>query len=334
MPWLGLILSPHLLQRHLRTTFAIQDICLQTQPRPFRSLPLWSHFPSWSRCRKAFPGPFLPLKAQVGLPGLLLRCKVPIISSRTASLDPWSWPGRGSDVPAFNLPWWHLVPPPPSAGAPAMTFQSSAASLLDLLRRRWLQDQQWKISVLTPGAWLDFSPGPAVKTPCPTPRRLVRFCARTGSENPLSYHPALGSIFRQDQQWKPLSPTTLSLARFFSCHIPFPRHVQRDPPAFCPCQVWFLDPRCLNSRYQLPHLLFLPLHLSRRLSRPTRLFRWRPGPCRMFRPSCRIGKTLSSDSMMNKMMGMLGAAPPQPSMGPTVPPWIIGPDELRQPFRW
>ena len=123
MHWLGLILSPHLLQRHLRTTFAIQDICLQTQPRPFRSLPLWSHFPSWSRCRKAFPGPFLPLKAQVGLPGLLLRCKVPIISSRTASLDPWSWPGRGSDVPAFNLPWWHLVPPPPSAGAPAMTFQ-------------------------------------------------------------------------------------------------------------------------------------------------------------------------------------------------------------------
>ena len=34
--------------------------------------------------------------------------------------------------------------------------------------------------------------------------------------------------------------------------------------------------------------------------------------------------------MKNKKMDMLGAAPPQPSMGPAVPPQIMGPDELWQ----
>ena len=35
-------------------------------------------------------------------------------------------------------------------------------------------------------------------------------------------------------------------------------------------------------------------------------------------------------SMKNKKMDMLGVAPPQPSIGPAVPPRIMGPDELRQ----
>ena len=34
--------------------------------------------------------------------------------------------------------------------------------------------------------------------------------------------------------------------------------------------------------------------------------------------------------MKNKKMDMLGAAPPQPSMGPAVPRQIMGPDELWQ----
>ena len=35
-------------------------------------------------------------------------------------------------------------------------------------------------------------------------------------------------------------------------------------------------------------------------------------------------------SIKDKMMDMLGAAPPRPSMGPIVPPRIMGPDELWQ----
>ena len=33
--------------------------------------------------------------------------------------------------------------------------------------------------------------------------------------------------------------------------------------------------------------------------------------------------------MKDKMLDILGAAPPQPSMGPAVPPQIMGPDALR-----
>ena len=188
MPWLGLLSSPSLLQRRLRTIYAIQDVCLQTQPCWFCNLPLWSRSLSWSHCRQPFPGPFLPSRAQVGFPGLLLWCKVPVNSSRPASLDPWSWPGWGSDVPAFNLPWWLLVPPPPSTGASATTFQSSVASLLDCFHRRWLQDGQWKIL-------------------CPTPWRLARFFARTGSEKPFVLPPGT---------WLDFSPATSCFPGLFS----------------------------------------------------------------------------------------------------------------------
>ena len=220
----------------------------------------WSRSLSWSRCGQPFPGPFLPSRAQVGLPGLLLRHKVPVISSWTTSLDPWLWSGRGTDVPAFKLPSRLLVPPPPE---------------LELLQRPsrapWLPC--WTSSIADDS-----------RTGSEKPQRLAQFFARTSSEKPFVLPP-----------YPHPHPLPLSLAPFLSCHILFARDIQWDLPAFCSHQVWFMDHRCLNSRCQLPHLLFLPLHLPRRLSRPTRLFRRRPGPCKKFRPSCRTGKTLSSD---------------------------------------
>ena len=209
MPWLGLLLSPCLIQRRLRTTYAVQDVCFRTQSPRFRSLPLWSRYLSWSRCHELFPGPFLPSRAQVGLPGLLARHKVPAISSQTASLDPWSWAGRLSFQPALVAPcpassqsWSICNDLPELPGFPAGPLPMQMTSGLAVK----------KSLVLPPGAWL--------------------FFRQDRQWKPLVLPPAIGSIFHQDQQWKTLCPTPLRLARFFSWHVLLPQHVQRDLPAF------------------------------------------------------------------------------------------------------
>ena len=97
-----------------------------------------------------FEGPGIPPRAPNPAPGphklLPDSCYVPPPA-------PWSWPGRGSDVPAFFLPLVLPVMLPSDAGAPAPALQSSVA----------------------------FRPGPPTshltqwRTPCPSPPRLARF---------------------------------------------------------------------------------------------------------------------------------------------------------------
>ena len=221
----------------------------------------------------ALPRPFLNFESPAGSSRAPSLTQGPCISSQTTSLDPCSWPRQGSDVPAFNLPWWALVLPPPSARISANTFQSSVASLLDLFRRRWLQVRQWKL------------PGPAEKTPGSTP---------------------------------------LCLARFFSCHVPFPGTFSGIYQPSSPASP--------VSGTQVPQLQVsvtsFPVTSSASLQTTVSPYQIVQSTARTM-PEVQAFMQDWQDaffwSMKNKMMDILGAAPPQPSMGPAVSPMDYGP---------
>ena len=129
---------------------------------PTDLITLTSAFP---RPFPTFQGPGQAPRAPVPTPGprkiLPDRCYVP-------PPDSWSWPSRGSVVPAFNPPLMAPVPPPTSAGA-STTFPGSVAN--------------------PPG------PLPAQLTPGPTVK------------NTLSYLPALGPFFQPVPRPLSLAPS-------------------------------------------------------------------------------------------------------------------------------
>ena len=150
LPWMGFFLSPRLLKSLMRTTYDAQDICLWTQPRRSRSLPLWSRLTTWSRCRQLFPGPSRRSQALAFFQGLLLQHQVLANCSRTAvMLLPGSLVvARGPDgaptsQPSFSL-WCCLSCCPQMLELLPLPSRAPWPSLQDLLPRSWCQDRQWK----------------------------------------------------------------------------------------------------------------------------------------------------------------------------------------------
>ena len=156
LPWMGFFLSPRLLKSLMRTTYDAQDIS-HVGPAACRCGPVSRPGHAAVSSSQALPDVHRPWHSSKGsysstrssqtAPGQLL-CSSPA---------PWSWPRRGSDVPAFLSPLVLPVLLPPDAGAPAPSLQSSVA----------------------------FPPGP------PTPQLMPGPAVK----NPLSYSPVLGSIF-------------------------------------------------------------------------------------------------------------------------------------------
>ena len=65
-----------------------------------------------------------------------------------------------------------------------------------------------------------FSPGPAVKTPCPTPPRLAQFFTRTSSEKPFVLPPCAWLDFSLDTSCYPSTFTsTQGVSYLISCSI-------------------------------------------------------------------------------------------------------------------
>ena len=190
---------------------------------------------------------------------------------------PWSWPGWGSVVPAFNptlvapvlSPPRHPPPPPhtppPSAGAFATTFPGSVAS----------------------------------------PPSSSSADTRIGSAKHL-------------------------LLPFFK---PMPRPLSLVPPAgSAPLP---LPPGLLSGPQvpQIPVSAVAPLVPSTASCQATATPSQATLAASQTMPNVQAWMQVLLDallhSMKDKMLDMLGAAPPQPSMGPAVPPRIMGPDALR-----
>ena len=148
-----------------------------------------------------------------------------------------------------------------------------------------------KSFVLPPGAWLDFSPGPAVKSP-------------------LSYPRALGSIFLLP---RPVSPA----CSVESTSLPLPPGLVSGP-------------RVLQLKVSVTSS-FVPSPASLQTTvTPYQAVLSTPRTMPAVQAFMQDWQDAFFRYMKNNMMDMLGAAPPQPSMGPTVPPRIMSPDELWQ----
>ena len=206
MPWLGLLLSP------LPPSAPSEDYLRHS-----------GHLPPDSATSVPQPAPVVPFYVLVTLPSALPRPFLTFEGPGGSSRAPSSMQGPRNLLPDHFLGSLVIA----QMGLWHPSFQPVLVAPCPAASQRWsFCNDLPKLCGLPAGPLpSQMNPGLAVK-------------------NPLSYPLALGSIYRQDRQWKTPCPTPCSwldllpgpavknplsyppcLARFFSCLVPFPRHV-------------------------------------------------------------------------------------------------------------